>query len=317
MSSRFKSLPRLSKMLLIFKSQPEVAENPVGNTLPLLPYSQTIYYITNEHHANNALRKIVSGKVGFDTEYTHRRPTPEEQHIIDSLPAGGAVRKNAILGWQIVEFKTRVPFPVAWANIGLRLVQIATDDEAFVLDMWKIRGKRTTSVPAELWRILTSPDIIKAGVGTTNDLLVIWDDLRTEMANIVDVGMMTRLLKADEYPRPGYGPLSLKMSVAEVLGFNIVKEQKESNWNADDLSAEQKEYAALDAIAALALHDVLDDALARKKRDEQIDIPSAWYTYNSRNGEPVRVKLGVDGTEIPWKTGDCTWWGGGKFIGYP
>ncbi|KAJ6481345.1 ribonuclease H-like domain-containing protein [Mycena vitilis] len=306
MSSKFKSLPRprLSKIL---DSRKEKAA-----ALPLFTYSQRILYVTTEHQANNALRKITSGKVGFDTEYTYRRPTTEEQFIIDAFPSGGAARKNAILGWQVVELRTRLPFPIAWNNIGLRLVQIATDEEAFVLDMWKIRA-----FPKELRRILTSPDIIKVGVGASNDLLVLWDDLRTDMNNVVDAGMMARLFLAPSHPKPGYGPLSLKTSAADVLGFTVVKEQTDSNWSADDLSADQKEYAAVDAIVSLALHDELEGALARKTTDELVDIPSAWYTFNGRNGEPTRLKPGYDDAEIPWKTGDCTWWGGGKFIGYP
>ncbi|KAJ7677844.1 ribonuclease H-like domain-containing protein [Mycena polygramma] len=320
MTSRFKSLPRLGKLFLLFRSQPEVlakggtdtdGDTKPANALPLFPYKQTIFYITTEHQANNALRKIVSGKVGFDTEYTHRRPTPEEQHIIDALPAGGAVRKNAILGWQIVELQTRVPFPVAWNNIGLRLVQIATDDAAYVLDMWKIRA-----YPAELWRVLTSPDIAKVGVGASNDVLVFWDDLRTDTQNVVDAGMMARLLLAENYPKQAYGPLSLKNSVADVLGYTVVKELTESDWRSDELTAEQKEYAAVDAIASLALYNTIEAPLAQKGVDLQIDIPSAWYTFNSKNGEPTRIKGAIDGSEIPWKTGDCTWYSGGKFIGY-
>ncbi|KAJ6461130.1 ribonuclease H-like domain-containing protein [Mycena vitilis] len=125
-----------------------------------------------------------------------------------------------------------------------------------------------------------SPDIVKVGVGASNDLFVVWDDLRTDMNNIVDAGMMARLYLADKYPKPGYGPLSLKTSAADILGFTVVKEQTESNWSSNDLTAGQKEYAAVDAIVSLALHDELEGALARKEAESQVDIPSAWYTFN-------------------------------------
>ncbi|KAJ7672311.1 ribonuclease H-like domain-containing protein [Mycena polygramma] len=326
MSSKFKSFPRLSKMLLLFRAQPEVvqrsqaeAEATPGEAaaLPAFSYTQTVLYITTERQANDALRSIVSGKVGFDTEYTTRRPTPEEQFIIDAFPAGGAIRKHAVLGWQIVEMRTSAPFRVAWNNIGLRLVQIATDTEAFVLDMWKIRGEPPAPFPFELERILKSPDIAKVGVGATNEILVFWDDLRTEMKSIVDAGMMAKLLLAEQYPKLGYGPLSLKTSVADVLHMNVKKEQTESNWRADELTADQKEYAAIDAIASLALHDALEVELANKSANLAVDIPTAWYTFNTKCGEPIRVKPAMDGSDVPWKVGDCTWYSGGKFIGYP
>ncbi|KAJ6498366.1 ribonuclease H-like domain-containing protein [Mycena vitilis] len=172
--------------------------------------------------------------------------------------------------------------------------------------MWKIRGEHELHIeilssrsqiafPDELRRILMSPDIVKVGVGASNDLFVVWDDLRTDMNNIVDAGMMARLYLADKYPKPGYGPLSLKTSAADILGFTVVKEQTESNWSSNDLTAGQKEYAAVDAIVSLALHDELEGALARKEAESQVDIPSAWYTFNGRYGEPSRVNL--DGTK--------------------
>lgn len=101
-------------------------------------------YIETESEANEHLRQIDEGDVGLDTEFTDRRPTREEHAIYSVLP-GGANRKAAILGWQIVELaKCSGEFPVAWDNIGLRLIQIATDDTAIVLDMWKIRGRVTS-----------------------------------------------------------------------------------------------------------------------------------------------------------------------------
>jgi hypothetical protein len=135
-----------------------------------------------------------------------------------------------MVGWQIVEFRTKSPFPVAWDNIGLRLIQIAHGKVVWVLDMWKIKGKLNNNeakqanaphiaFPVELLRIFHAVDIPKAGVGVTKDLTIIWDDLRTEMKTLVDVGMMAKLLLAEKYPKTSYGNLSLKTSVEEVLGI--------------------------------------------------------------------------------------------------
>jgi len=57
-----------------------------------------VVYVTTDAQTNEALRDIVSGTVGFDTEFTTRRPTQEEHLIRDMFPAGGAARKAAILG---------------------------------------------------------------------------------------------------------------------------------------------------------------------------------------------------------------------------
>ncbi|KAJ6548896.1 ribonuclease H-like domain-containing protein [Mycena capillaripes] len=278
--------------------------------LSQFPSTHTVIYITTESQANDALRGITDGKVGIDTEFTDRRPTIEEHTIIHTFPPGG-IRKSALLGWQIVELAKYHNFPIAWDNIGLRLVQIANDDVAWVLDMWKIRA-----FPKELRRILLSDKIKKVGVGLIKDISVLWDDLRTEMRNLTDSGMMARLMLVEKYPKQAYTNLALKTSVEDVLGFTIDKDLGQSDWSASKLSDEQLEYAALDAIASLKLHDVLVDSLARKSRQIKAQIPEGWYTFNTRMGEPTRTQLAEDGSEIAWKTSDCTWYTGGRFQSY-
>ncbi|KAJ7658675.1 hypothetical protein DFH06DRAFT_1472731 [Mycena polygramma] len=121
--------------------------------------------------------------------------------------------------------------------------------------MWKIRA-----FPSELKRILLSPDIVKVGVGVISDILQVWDDLRTEMINLVDAGMMAKLLLAEKYPTAGYCNLSLKISVADILGYNLRK------------------------------NNMLLALLAEKSSTKSVDIPSAWYTLNTRYGEPTRIR---------------------------
>jgi ribonuclease D len=62
------------------------------------------------------------------------------------------------------------------------------------------------------------------------------DDLRTEMKNLVDCGMMARLLLAEKYQKQTYGNLSLKTSVEDVLGFKIDKDLQQSDRNASELT---------------------------------------------------------------------------------
>jgi hypothetical protein len=73
----------------------------------------------------------------------------------------------------------------------------------------------------------------------------------------------------------------------------------------------------LDAVASLRLYEALVPALHIRSADINAPIPMAWYSFNSKLGEPTRKKLAHDGREIPWKTSDCTWYAGGKFVGYP
>ncbi|KAJ7156486.1 ribonuclease H-like domain-containing protein [Mycena crocata] len=270
----------------------DTAPGGIESELPDFPSDFTVIYITTEHQANDALKYITDGTVGFDTEFTDRRPTREEKLIIDAIPAS-AIRKYALAGWQLVELSNHPTFPIAWDNIGLRLVQIYRDGDAW------------------------SSDIKKSGAGLIKDIAIIWDDIRMEMKNLVDAGMMARLYLAEKYPKVAYANLALQSCVEEILGYKFPKELASSNWAKDELSPEQITYAAQDAVACYRLHTLLEPLLAQKSIDVDTAIPSAWYTFNTRYGEPTRIKRGADGNEVIWKQSDCTWYGGGRFIGYP
>lgn len=190
-----------------------------------------------------------------------------------------------------------------------------------------------SAIPKELRRILTSPDIKKGGVALANDLLVIWDDLRIKPRKMVDIGYVASLALAERYPKSSYSNMSLKNSVEDILGFTIDKDLGKSNWAAKNLTEEQiqckaprvasKEAAdeptdaALSAMASFRLVEVLDPELERRSVEISAEISEWWYTFNSRMGEPTRTKLSVAGEVVSWRTSDCTWYAGGKFIGYP
>ncbi|KAJ7161102.1 ribonuclease H-like domain-containing protein [Mycena filopes] len=273
------------------------------------PYPEThqVLYITTEFRANEVLRGISDGAVGFDCEFTKRRPTLEEHYLLDVFPAGSAARKAAVLGLQVVEAKRDGRYPIAWDHIGLRLVQISRNGVAWVLDMWKIRA-----FPAELRNLLLNPKVKKIGVGVANDILVMWDDLRTEMTSVVDAGLMAKLLLSEQHSKTGFNNLSLQVSAAEVLGLFIKKDTGTSDWSAKKLSDEQIRYAALDAVASEALYHTLVPALEQKTVEIGSPIPKGWYTFNTRLGEPTRLKKNDDGSEMAWKASDCNWWVGAR-----
>ncbi|KAJ7876005.1 hypothetical protein B0H13DRAFT_1893831 [Mycena leptocephala] len=162
----------------------EAAEN-IGS-LPPFPSDYTVVYIMTERQANDELRQIKNGAVGIDTEFTERRPTKEEYTILKSIPAG-TNKRLALLGWQIGTSYALTPDGIV----------------VWVLDMWKIR-----CIPKELHCILLAVKIPKTGVGLLKGISLIWDGLRMEMKNLVDCGMMARLLLAEKYRKPTYGNLS-------------------------------------------------------------------------------------------------------------
>ncbi|KAJ7032306.1 ribonuclease H-like domain-containing protein [Mycena alexandri] len=271
--------------------------NPATTLKKLEPLPQThvVRYLTTEHQVNSSLAKIQEGVVGFDTEFVKRRPTIQEHVIVQSFPNGGSARRTALLGWQLVELHTSKRFPIAWDKIGLRLIQISQGDEAWVIDVWKIRA-----FPKELRRIMMSPLIAKAGVGLANDMLVIYGDVELE-----------------KFPKVAYANLGMEVAVEHILGYVLNKEERGSDWSASELTNDQKNYAALDAVAALKLYQTLVPTLMAKSISINSPIPRGWYTFNTKHGDPMRISKALDGSDILWKASDCNWWAAGKFVGYP
>ncbi|KAJ7613318.1 ribonuclease H-like domain-containing protein [Mycena polygramma] len=294
---------------LVFEhARVETPGNPPLNVFPHEEYR--IHYLTEEGAVNRALEGILDGVVGFNTEYGKRIPTDEEAFITQALNDVGGQKKWGVLAWQIMEQRPPKQFAIPWDNIALCLVQIARDSDVWVVDLRKMRA-----YPKELKRILDSPDIVKAGVGVTADIAHVWADLRTNIHNVVDAGCMARLLLAHKYSDNQFGNLSLQVSAAEILGYDINKEERESDWTGDITKA-QKLYAATDAAVSLRLYERLVPALEQHRRSLGVSILENWYTMNGKYGEPMRKNLTIRGEEATWSVKDCYWFTGSRFQGY-
>ncbi|KAJ6470784.1 ribonuclease H-like domain-containing protein [Mycena vitilis] len=284
--------------------------------LPRYILTENMQYITSEKEADDAMAPIKDGVVGFDTEFTKRIPTKEEEILESLFKTVGGSKKSMTIAWQVLENETNAIFPVAWNNIALCTIQIARGQNVWIFNLNKMKA-----FPRELKRILCSASITKASVGISNDVIHLWGDFRINIQNIVDAGLMAKLHVAHKYPDAPYGNLSLQQSVAEVLGRYISKEQCESDWkgkdNDGDLNAAQKIYAATDACASLKLYEVLAPALEEKARNLRTTIPRNWYTMDGRYGDLMRKFPTVSGETVPWSVKDCFWYQGGKFQGYP
>ncbi|KAJ7656126.1 hypothetical protein DFH06DRAFT_1132605 [Mycena polygramma] len=290
---------------LVFEhARVETPGNPPLNVFPHEEYR--IHYLTEEGAVNRALEGILDGVVGFDTEYGKRIPTDEEAFITQALNDVGGQKKWGVLAWQIMEQRAPKRFAIPWDNIALCLVQIARDSDVWVVDLRKMRA-----YPKELKRILDSPDIVKAGVGVTADIAHVWADLRTNIHNVVDAGCMARLLLAHKYSDNQFGNLSLQVSAAEILGYDIDKEERESDWTGDITKA-QKLYAATDAAVSLRLYERLVPALEQHRRSLGVSILENWYTMNGKYGEPMRKNLTIRGEEATWSVKDCYWFTGNE-----
>ncbi|KAJ7114863.1 ribonuclease H-like domain-containing protein [Mycena epipterygia] len=277
-----------------------------------------VYYLTTSSAVNKALKGITDGVVGFDTEYMPRLLGPTEKHLEYVFDTMSGNAKTAIQTLHVLATRNG-KYKIKWDRVGLCVVQIAKDNDVWVINMKKMRD-----YPKELKRVLESTQIKKAGVGVHPDLSVIWYDLGSDMKSVVDCGLMAKLLLVDEtennaYKDTAFTNLSMATSARAILGKTIDKDLQRSNWTGDkdgELSAEQIKYAAIDAQAALRLYETIQPQLEEKALGILHGIPSGWYTMDGAYGEAVRTKRSIRGQHILWSSKDCPWFGGGKFLGY-
>jgi DNA polymerase I len=164
-----------------------------------------------------------------------------------------------------------------------RLAQLSLPSgRVYVADLWEL-GREGSFPLQDLGQLSERSDIKKVGHNLKFDLSFIQASCgqRLKIKNIFDTMLasqvcwagynsLQRAKKATKNPWKTKSPeQSLKALAERHLGIDLSKELQASNWGAEDLSPEQKAYAAWDAAILLPLHDILQELL-RKNNLEQI-----------------------------------------------
>ncbi|KAJ7034424.1 ribonuclease H-like domain-containing protein [Mycena alexandri] len=226
----------------------------------LPPYRQNsvFRYIADEGEANNALRKIQQGKIGFDTEQCERR---------GSVPVGPPATIHHI----------------DWADAILCVIQLAIPGCVYIVDV--------KPIPKELVRILTSRDIWKTGCGLINDVNVLYQETGLQVQGLIDVGMMVKFANAEKYGEQDSGGLSLEKCVEETFGELLDKNHRYGfKWD-EVITPDELKYAGLDAQASLELYFPAADALLEKSSKIRTVIHRDWYTFHSLKGKPQQMPV--------------------------
>ncbi|XP_018304800.1 exonuclease mut-7 homolog isoform X2 [Mycetomoellerius zeteki] len=153
----------------------------------------------------------------------------------------------------------------------LALMQIATEDNVYILDITTIGDKLL-----ELWNelglvLFGNKDIIKIGFGIAQDMTVIRNSLpalssiKTHGQGYLDLILLWRKL-VEEYNfvfpykgDPNFTNRSLSKLVELCFGQRLDKSDQFSNWELRPLRESQIIYAALDAYCLLEIYNVLAD----------------------------------------------------------
>lgn len=121
------------------------------------------------------------------------------------------------------------------------LMQLSTDDHCFLFRLNKL------GISEGLRRFLEDPEIIKIGLSVHDDFAVmrrLLDDLDPQ--GFVDLQEYVKFFHIND--------ISLQKIYAIVFGGRISKNQRLTNWEAEQLTPPQQVYAATDAWACLKLY---------------------------------------------------------------
>jgi ribonuclease D len=165
------------------------------------------------------------------------RMVKTDQDAADALAALSAMEA---IGF---DTESKPTFLKGEASTGPHLVQLATDDVAF---LFQIGPAPAVGVLKE---ILESPAILKVGFGLQDDVKRLRSKLGIDAANVLDLS--TALRKKGER-----NTLGAKTAVARYFGQALQKSKKitTTNWALPRLSEKQILYAADDAHVALKIY---------------------------------------------------------------
>ena len=153
----------------------------------------------------------------------------------------------------------------------LCLLQLSTGDGNAHL----VKFDGTDYKAPKLKKILTDPDVTKIFHFARFDIAVIWHYLDTVCTPVFCTKIASRLTRTytDKH--------GLRDICGELLDVEISKQQQQSDWGAEELSSEQKNYAASDVLYLHRLKDVLERRLARENRAHIAQASFDFLTYRA------------------------------------
>ena len=130
-------------------------------------------------------------------------------------------------------------------NHIIALIQLSTSERCYLFRLNKLGG-----IPIQLEEFLKNGKTIKVGLSLLDDFHNIRKLMDFKPFNFIDLQKIV--------PSFGIQEASLQKIYAILFGKKISKRMRLSNWEADELSEAQKQYAALDAWACLRIYQKLN-----------------------------------------------------------
>lgn len=161
----------------------------------------------------------------------------------DALKAIEGLKNEKILGF---DTETRAAFKKG-ERYDVSLLQLATGTHAYLFRLNKL------PIIQGLADILADPNIVKAGVAVRDDIKALKKLIPFSESNFVDLAEVAKEQKIKNF--------GLRALTAICLNKRLSKKAKVSNWERQELTSEQINYAACDAVVGFEVYEKLLDNL--------------------------------------------------------
>ena len=151
-----------------------------------------------------------------------------------------SLHKAGILGF---DTESRPAFKKG-ESYGISLVQLAAAETIYLIQIDQLK------TPTAIKKIFTDPNLLKVGVGLSNDTQMLKDIFEFEAQGFLDLGTIT--------DQAGITNNGLRGLTALLLGFRISKSQQCTNWARKKLTEKQIKYAATDAWVSREIYLALE-----------------------------------------------------------
>lgn len=151
------------------------------------------------------------------------------------------------------------------------LVQLATPEKTFLF------RTNLIGLPAQLIELLEDPNILKIGLSIKDDFHSLAKISEINPKNFIELQNYVKDYRIVD--------TSLSKIHAILFGQRICKGQRLTNWEADELTEAQKNYAALDAFACIQIYDHLKKGAFDPLNSQYLTIPQPPADPNNTNPE--------------------------------
>lgn len=185
--------------------------------------------------------------VSIDKEKVNELPPAEyggNIYMVDAMSQVNAavahLRKHALIGF---DTETRPAFKRG-EHHKLALIQLATPSECFLFRISKLKG-----IPLKLMELMEDESCLKVGLSTPDDIRQMQRVCKMKPGGFIEIQQLA--------PQYRITDMSLQKIYAILFGQKISKNQRLTNWEADELTPQQQRYAAIDAWACIDIYDRL------------------------------------------------------------